>query len=100
MNWTKEQEAAISFPVSEGGEKLAPYTRSATVTAAAGSGKTALLVERVIRILCDTHHPVPADRIAIMTFTRNAAEEFREKVVGLPQKRNPAEGLLLTSGYI
>jgi len=79
LNWTKEQEAAISFPVING-EKLAPDFRSATVTAAAGSGKTALLVERVIRILCDTKHPIPADSIAIMTFTRNAAEEFRRRM--------------------
>ena len=48
MNWTKEQEAAIAFPL-EDGVKLSPDSRSATVTAAAGSGKTALLVERVIR---------------------------------------------------
>ncbi len=79
MNWTKEQEAAISFPLKNG-EKLPPDSRSATVTAAAGSGKTALLVERVIRILCDTEHPIPADSIAIMTFTRNAAEEFRRRM--------------------
>lgn len=70
MNWTDEQLAAISFPES----------RSAVVTAAAGSGKTTLLVQRVIRILCDTENPVPADKIAIMTFTRNAAEEFRRRM--------------------
>ncbi|MGN0686864.1 MAG: UvrD-helicase domain-containing protein [Oscillospiraceae bacterium] len=79
MKWTTEQEAAICFPVKDG-IKLSPDTRSATVTAAAGSGKTALLVERVIRILCDTQHPIPADKIAIMTFTRNAAEEFRRRM--------------------
>ncbi len=79
MNWTAEQLAAIEFPVVNG-QKLAPYAKSATVTAAAGSGKTALLVERVIRILCDTKNKVPADKIAIMTFTRNAAEEFRRRM--------------------
>ena len=79
MIWTNEQEAAIAFPLKNG-EKLSPDSRSATVTAAAGSGKTALLVERVIRILCDTEHPIPADSIAIMTFTRNAAEEFRRRM--------------------
>ncbi len=79
MEWTKEQQAAISFPMKDG-EKLPPDCRSATVTAAAGSGKTALLVERVIRILCDTNHRIPADRIAIMTFTKNAAEEFRRRM--------------------
>ena len=79
MNWTDEQLAAIDFPQADG-IKLPPDSRSATVTAAAGSGKTALLVERVIRILCDTHDPIPADTIAIMTFTRNAAEEFRRRM--------------------
>ncbi len=91
MNWTKEQEAAISFPMKDG-RKLAPDLRSATVTAAAGSGKTALLVERVIRILCDTENPVPADKIAIMTFTRNAAEEFRRRMtdaVAAAAKKDP-----------
>ncbi len=79
MNWTEEQLAAIDFPVKDG-KKLSPDMRSATVTAAAGSGKTALLVERVIRILCDTENPIPADKIAIMTFTRNSAEEFRRRM--------------------
>lgn len=91
ITWTDEQEAAISFP-QKNGIKLAPDTRSATVTAAAGSGKTALLVERVIRILCDTENPIPADRIAIMTFTRNAAEEFRRRMtdaVAAAAKKDP-----------
>ncbi len=79
MNWTDEQLAAIDFPKKDD-VKLPADTRSATVTAAAGSGKTALLVERVIRILCDTENPIPADKIAIMTFTRNAAEEFRRRM--------------------
>ncbi len=79
MKWTDEQEVAISYPCADG-VKLPPDSRSATVTAAAGSGKTALLVERVIRILCDTAHPIPADCIAIMTFTRNSAEEFRRRM--------------------
>ena len=91
MNWTNEQEAAISFPQKDG-KKLPPDLRSATVTAAAGSGKTALLVERVIRILCDTENPVPADKLAIMTFTRNAAEEFRRRMtdaVAAAAKKDP-----------
>ncbi|MBQ9948671.1 MAG: UvrD-helicase domain-containing protein [Oscillospiraceae bacterium] len=79
MKWTDEQLAAIEFPKRDN-IKLPADMRSATVTAAAGSGKTALLVERVIRILCDTENPIPADKIAIMTFTRNAAEEFRRRM--------------------
>lgn len=96
MNWTSEQEAAISFPKKDG-KKLPPDLRSATVTAAAGSGKTALLVERVIRILCDTENPVPADKLAIMTFTRNAAEEFRRRMtdaVAAAAKKDPKNAYL------
>lgn len=96
MNWTKEQEAAIVFPQRDG-KKLSPDSRSATVTAAAGSGKTALLVERVIRILCDTEHPIPADSIAIMTFTRNAAEEFRRRMtdaVAAAARKDPQNSYL------
>ncbi|MBP1544711.1 MAG: UvrD-helicase domain-containing protein, partial [Oscillospiraceae bacterium] len=96
MNWTDEQLAAISFPTKDG-KKLPPYKRSATVTAAAGSGKTALLVERVIRILCDTENPVEADKIAIMTFTRNAAEEFRRRMtdaVSAAARKDPNNGYL------
>lgn len=96
MNWTDEQLAAIRFPTKDG-KKLPPYMRSATVTAAAGSGKTALLVERVIRILCDTENPVEADKIAIMTFTRNAAEEFRRRMtdaVSAAARKDPNNGYL------
>ena len=91
MNWTDEQLAAISFPVKDG-VKRSPDSASATVTAAAGSGKTALLVERVIRILCDTENPIPADKIAIMTFARNSAEEFRRRMtdaVAAASKKDP-----------
>ncbi len=74
ITWTDEQEAAIGFPSD----------RSACVTAAAGSGKTALLVERVVRLIKgDPEHdvaPVSADKFAILTFTRNAADEFRTRM--------------------
>lgn len=75
MKLTPEQEKAVVFP-----EALGADTRSAVVTAAAGSGKTTLLVQRVIRILCDTQFPIPADKIAILTFTNNAADEFRSRM--------------------
>ncbi|MBQ7933942.1 MAG: UvrD-helicase domain-containing protein, partial [Lachnospiraceae bacterium] len=39
------------------------------VSAAAGSGKTAVLVERIIRMICDENHPVDIDRLLIVTFT-------------------------------
>lgn len=50
------------------------------VTAAAGSGKTAVLVERVIKKLCDPVDPIPADRLLIVTFTRAAAAEMRQRI--------------------
>ena len=70
VKWTIEQEAAIDAPVD----------KPAVVSAAAGSGKTALLVERVVRKLRDINEQLPADKIAIMTFTRNAAGEFRTRM--------------------
>ncbi len=65
-----EQKAAVRFP----------HDRPAIVAAAAGSGKTTLLVERVIRLLSDKDLNIPADRIAIMTFTRNATQSMRQKL--------------------
>ncbi|MEG0395789.1 MAG: UvrD-helicase domain-containing protein, partial [Oscillospiraceae bacterium] len=69
MQWTAAQSAAIS---DTGGSLL--------VSAAAGSGKTAVLVERAARILMDAQHPVSADRLLIVTFTRAAAGELRERI--------------------
>ncbi len=50
------------------------------VAAAAGSGKTAVLVERVIRKLTDPVNPVSADRLLIVTFTNAAAAEMRQRI--------------------
>lgn len=50
------------------------------VSAAAGSGKTAVLVERVTRLLTDKEHPVDADRLVVVTFTKAAAAEMRERI--------------------
>ena len=67
--WTPAQSDAI---YDNGGTLL--------VSAAAGSGKTAVLVERAVRLLTDEEHPVAADRILIVTFTRAAAEELRARI--------------------
>lgn len=56
------------------------HNSSAIVTAAAGSGKTTLLVQRVIRLLSDMSLDISADKLAIMTFTRNATKSMREKL--------------------
>lgn len=52
----------------------------AIVTAAAGSGKTTLLVKRIVRLLSDMELNIPADSLAVMTFTRNATKSMREKL--------------------
>ena len=50
------------------------------VSAAAGSGKTAVLVERIIQMVCDETHPVDIDRLLVVTFTNAAAAEMRERI--------------------
>ena len=67
--WTDDQLKAIE---GRGG--------SLVVSAAAGSGKTAVLVERVIRRLTDTENRCPADKLVIVTFTRAAAAQMKERI--------------------
>lgn len=67
--WTKEQENAIE---KRGCDIL--------VSAAAGSGKTAVLVERIIKIITDKDEPVDIDRLLVLTFTNAAAREMKERI--------------------
>lgn len=67
--WTKEQQAAID---TRGCNLL--------VAAAAGSGKTAVLVERIIKIITNAERPIDIDRLLIVTFTNAAAAEMRERI--------------------
>ncbi len=53
---------------------------SLLVSAAAGSGKTAVLVERIVRIVSDADNPVDIDRLLVVTFTNAAAAQMRERV--------------------
>lgn len=69
MRWTDEQLLAIR-----------QRNTDTLVSAAAGSGKTAVLVERVIRMLTDTETPVDVDRLLVVTFTNAAAEQMKEKI--------------------
>lgn len=69
MKFTPSQQDAID---AGGG--------SIIVSAAAGSGKTRVLVERVIRLLTDKNNPIDADRLLIVTFTKAAAEEMRGRI--------------------
>ena len=54
--------------------------RSILVSAAAGSGKTAVLVERIVKMVCDEEKPVDIDRLLVVTFTNAAASEMRERI--------------------
>ncbi len=67
--WTIPQQHCIS---SRGGSVL--------VSAAAGSGKTTVLVERVLRRLTDAAHPIDIDRLLIVTFTKAAAAEMKQRL--------------------
>lgn len=57
------------------------------VSAAAGSGKTTVLVERVIRRLEDAENPCSADRLLIVTFTKAATAQMKEKIAAALDKR-------------
>ena len=67
--WTEEQKQVIWL-----------RNRNILVSAAAGSGKTAVLVERILQKITDREHPVDIDRLLIVTFTRAAAAEMRERI--------------------
>ena len=69
VTWTQEQLAAITA-----------RNPGILVSAGAGSGKTAVLTERVVQRIFDPVDPVDADRMLIVTFTRAAAEEMRERI--------------------
>ncbi|WP_422447276.1 helicase-exonuclease AddAB subunit AddA [Thermoanaerobacterium sp. DL9XJH110] len=79
--WTREQEKAMEA----GGCNL-------LVAAAAGAGKTAVLVERIIRKIISSENPVDIDRLLVVTFTNAAAAEMRERIADRIEKeldKNP-----------
>ena len=69
MPWTKEQQKVIDQRDAD-----------ILVSAAAGSGKTAVLVERIIQKITDEEHPMDVDRLLVVTFTKAAAGEMRERI--------------------
>ena len=75
VKWTREQEQVIRLR----GKNL-------LVSAAAGSGKTAVLVERILSLVTDPDHPIDVDELLIVTFTRAAAGEMRERIGQALQK--------------
>jgi ATP-dependent helicase/nuclease subunit A len=68
-SWTNDQWDAITL-----------HGHNVLVAAAAGSGKTAVLVERIIRRISDTEQPVDVDRLLVATFTNAAAAEMRHRI--------------------
>lgn len=83
MKWTADQQKAID---ARKGTLL--------VSAAAGSGKTAVLVERVIRRICDAENPCGVENLLIVTFTKAAAAQMKEKIhaaIGKQIALNPSD---------
>lgn len=76
MNFTPEQQKVIEL-----------HNSNILVSAAAGSGKTAVLVERIIRMICEGEHPADIDRLLIVTFTNAAAAEMRERIAARDRRQ-------------
>ena len=86
MKWTSEQQKVIEY-----------RDRDILVSAAAGSGKTAVLVERIIRRITDPENPMDIDRLLVVTFTKAAAAEMRERIGNAIEEqceKNPADSHL------
>ena len=69
VSWTKEQAQVIHL-----------RNRNILVSAAAGSGKTAVLVERIITRLTVDEPPIDVDQMLVVTFTEAAAAEMKERI--------------------
>lgn len=69
MKWTKDQQRVIDL-----------RNRNILVSAAAGSGKTAVLVERIIQKILDETKPIQVDQLLVVTFTEAAAAEMKERI--------------------
>ena len=76
MGWTTEQEQVI-----------AARNCNLLVSAAAGSGKTAVLVERIITRLTEGEDPLNVDQLLVVTFTEAAAAEMKERIRGAIEKK-------------
>ena len=77
VRWTSEQQKVIDY-----------RNRNILVSAAAGSGKTAVLVERIINRIAVDKNPIDIDNMLVVTFTKAAAAEMRERVsLAIDKKR-------------
>ena len=75
-NWTPDQKKVIDL-----------RNRNLLVSAAAGSGKTAVLIERILSLISDPVRPVDIDELLVVTFTRAAAGEMRERLNAAIEKK-------------
>lgn len=83
VRWTEEQKKVIDV-----------RNKNVLVSAAAGSGKTAVLVERILSLVCgegEDERPLDVDRLLVVTFTKAAAAEMRERVGLALEKRLEAD---------
>ena len=69
MKYTKEQQLAIDIRY-----------KNILVCAGAGSGKTSVLVERIIKMISDEENPIDIDKILAVTFTDAAALQLKQKI--------------------
>ncbi len=70
MKWTDAQKEVIDT-----------RNKNILVSAAAGSGKTAVLTERILRLVLDEENPMDIDKMVVVTFTNAAAGEMRERIM-------------------
>lgn len=80
VTWTDDQQSVLDV-----------RNKNVLVSAAAGSGKTAVLVERIIRMVCQDN--VDIDRLLVVTFTNSAAGEMRERILKALEKKSKEEPL-------
>ena len=81
VKFTPEQQQAIDL-----------HDCNILVSAAAGSGKTAVLSERIVKMVCREENPVDIDRLLVVTFTKAAAAEMRERISQAILKRLNEDG--------
>lgn len=86
FTWSEAQQQVIDL-----------RERSLLVSAAAGSGKTAVLVERILKMITDPLKPVDIDRLLVVTFTKAAAAEMRDRLrTALENRISSEEDQVLT----
>lgn len=75
-NWTPSQKAALEH-----------FDGALLVSAAAGSGKTAVLAARCAYLICDAPQPCDVDQLLVLTFTRAAAAEMKDRIDATIRRR-------------